>query len=116
MLLSSMSVSCFAADNAFKEIFEDAFYGGLAGTLVGGALLAFTHKPADHLDRLTYGAAAGVLVGATYGIVKSTKSLAEIDHGKVKFAMPTIIPDIQDTNAKGQTPIIVMAELFRGKF
>ena len=71
---------------------------------------------ADHLDRLTYGAAAGVLLGATYGVVKSTQSLAEMDNGKVKFALPTIIPDIQDTNAKGQTPIIVMAELFRGKF
>ena len=52
VLLTSMSVPCLATDNAFKEIFEDAFYGGLAGTLIGGALIAFTHKPADHLDRL----------------------------------------------------------------
>jgi hypothetical protein len=116
VLLSSMSAPCFAMDNAFKEIFEDAFYGGLAGTLVGGALMVFTHKPADHLDRLGYGAAGGVLVGATYGIVKSSRALAQIENGRVKFAIPTIIPDIQDTNSKGQTPIVFMAQLIRGKF
>ena len=116
VLLTSMSAPCLAMDNVFKEIFENAFYGGLAGTLVGGALVVFTHKPADHLDRIGYGAATGVLVGATYGIVKSSRALAQMENGRVKFAMPTIMPDIQDTNSKGQTPIVFMAELIRGKF
>ena len=116
IFITSWNAPCFAADSAFKEIFEDGFYGGLTGTLVGAAILAFTHKPGDHLDYLAYGAATGVFAGVTYGVVRSGKALAEVDNGKVKFAMPTIIPDIQDTNAKGQTPIIVMAELFRGKF
>ncbi|ABQ26428.1 hypothetical protein [Geotalea uraniireducens] len=116
VLLTSMTAPCFAAENAFKEIFEDSLYGGLAGTLIGTALIAFTRKPADHLDRIGYGAAAGVLLGAGYGLVKSTRSLAEMENGKVRFSMPTIIPDIQEPNSKGQTPIIVMAEFFRGKF
>lgn len=116
LLLVCWSGSCFAAENAFKEIFEDAFYGGLAGGLVGAAIMAFTKKPGDHLDIMGYGAAGGVLVGATVGLVKTTKSLVELENGKVKLAMPTIMPDIQDTNSKGQTPVVVMAELIRGKF
>ncbi len=116
VLLGSMTAPCFAAENELKEIFEDSLYGGLAGTLVGTALLAFTRKPADHLDRIAYGAAGGVLLGAGYGVVKSSRSMAEVENGKVRFSMPTIIPDIQETNSRGQTPIVVKAELLRGKF
>lgn len=116
LLIACWSSSCLAADNAFKDIFEDAFYGGLAGGLVGAAIMAFTKKPGDHLDMMGYGAAGGVLVGATYGLVKTTRSLVELDNGKVKLAMPTIMPDIQDTNSRGQTAVVVMAELIRGKF
>lgn len=67
MTLIFMATPCLAAENAFKEIFDDAFYGGLAGGLVGAALLAFTDKPSDHLNYIGYGAAGGVLVGADYG-------------------------------------------------
>ena len=59
-LFIAISTPSFAADSALKEIFEDGFYGGLTGTLVGAALLAFTSKPGDHLDYLGVGAAIGV--------------------------------------------------------
>ncbi|WP_243371327.1 hypothetical protein [Geotalea sp. SG265] len=117
------AVPSFAADdhktlerNPFKEIFTNSIYGGLAGTVVGGALLAFTRHPADHVDRLAYGAAAGALLGAGYGVVKATRSLMEVEDGKVKFAMPTIMPDIKETNSRGKTPVVVMAEFLRGTF
>jgi hypothetical protein len=123
VVLTTITVPSFAADdhktmerNPFKEIFTDSIYGGLAGTVVGGALLAFTRHPSDHVDRLAYGAAAGALLGAGYGVVKATRSLMEVEDGKVKFAMPTIMPDIKETNSKGQTPIVVMAEFLRGTF
>lgn len=115
-VLAGWCSSCLAAESAFKEIFEDAFYGGLTGTLVGAAVLAFTHKPKDHLDYMYYGAAGGVLVGASFGLVKNSRALAEFDNGKVRLAVPTIMPDIRDTNSKGQTPVVIMAELIRGKF
>ena len=106
----------FAGDNTFRDIFEDAFYGGAAGALVGAALLAFTKKPANHLDYMGYGAATGVLVGSAYGVVKSAKSLAEIDSGNIKFAMPTIIPDLSDSTDSRQTSITWRASLLRGTF
>jgi hypothetical protein len=117
VIIATMSTApCSAADNAFKTVYEDALYGGLAGALVGGALMAFTKKPSKHFDYIIYGAAGGVLVGAAYGMFSTTKSMAEIDNGKVKFAFPTIIPEFQEVNSKGQTAYLVKAELIRGKF
>ena len=105
-----------AGDNAFLEVFEDAFYGGAAGALVGAALLAFTRKPANHLDYMGYGAASGVLVGSAYAVVKSARSLAQIDNGIIRFAMPTVIPDFCDSPASRQTNITWRASLLRGTF
>ena len=116
MLLTVLTAPCYAAESAFKEIFQDAVYGGLTGALVGAAVMAFTHKPGDHLDYIGYGGAIGVLAGAAIGTVKSAKSLAELEHGKVQFAIPTIFPDFRDTNSKGQTALVFKAELFRGRF
>ncbi len=116
IFIASWNAPCFAADSAFKEIFEDGFYGGLTGTLVGAAILAFTHKPGNHLDYLAYGAATGVFAGVTYGVVKSGKALAEVDNGKVKFAMPTIMPDFPDDSVRGKNPLVITTELIRGKF
>lgn len=115
-MLTSWSVSCYASDNVFKDTFESAFYGGLVGALVGGALLAFPKKPKDHLDYIGYGAASGVLVGAGFGIIRSAKSLAEYENGKVKFAMPTIIPELRESAVTGQTAFAFNAQLIRGRF
>ena len=115
-LFFTASLPCFAADNALKEIFEDGIYGGLTGTLVGAAILALTHKPGNHLDYLAYGAAVGVIGGVSYGVAKSAKALAEVEDGKVKFAFPTIMPDFPDASVRGKNPVVVTAELIRGKF
>jgi len=116
VLLLFTATPCLAAENTFKSLFEDCLYGGLTGTLVGAAVMVFTKKPANHLDYMGYGAAGGVLVGAAYGVVTTARSLATVENGSVKFAFPTIVPEIGDTNSKGQTPIIATAEIIRGKF
>ena len=111
-----IATPCLAAENAFKTVFQDIFYGALSGALVGAAVLAFTDKPSSHLDYVVFGAAGGALVGATYGAVTTTRSLAELENGEVKFSMPTIIPEIREAHSKGQTTIIATAELIRGRF
>ncbi|TSK08881.1 MAG: hypothetical protein FPO08_06185 [Geobacter sp.] len=110
-----LATPCLAEENAMKIVFEDALYGGLAGSLVGAALMAFTNKPADHIQNIGIGAGVGVLVGASYGAFAATKSLAEYENGKVKFSMPTIRPEFREGNG-GQTNLCAMAELLRGKF
>jgi len=107
------SVPCRAAENVFKEVLTDSLYGGLSGTLVGAAVMAFAKRTGDHLDYMAYGAATGVLVGAAYGI---GRAVVEMDKGKVTLSVPTVIPDIQDSNSKGKTPVVFMAELLHGKF
>ena len=111
-----IATPCLAAENTFRSLWEDVCYGGLTGGLVGAAVLAFTKKPGTHLDYIGYGAAGGVLVGAGYGAVVTTRSLAELENGELKFSLPTIKPEFREANSKGQTSIIATAELFRGKF
>lgn len=115
-MLSSLSVPCSAEDTAFRDLFGNAMYGGLVGTLVGGALLVFTNTPSDHLDYLSIGAASGVLAGVAYTAVRPAKSLIAIENGNVKIALPAIIPDFQGSSAKGLTGMMLKAELISGSF
>jgi hypothetical protein len=108
-----IQVPCLAADTMFKEIAKDSLYGGIAGTLIGAATLAFTRKPGDHLEYMAYGAAAGLLGGATYGYF-SSRALMEVDNGTVKFAIPTVMPDVKDTSRT--TSVVVTTEIIKGKF
>jgi len=111
------SSSAFAVDeNVFRETFTSAFYGAAVGALVGGALLVFTHKPADHLDYMGFGAAAGVLAGTAYGVAKSSRSLASIDNGSIKIALPTIIPDLVESPVTKQMYVTWRADILRGTF
>ncbi|SNB45681.1 hypothetical protein [Geobacter sp. DSM 9736] len=115
-LISVTITPCRAADSALKEMFEDGIYGALTGALLGAAALAFTHKPGKHLDYIAVGGAVGAIGGVAYGVVKSTRALAEVEDGKVKFALPTIMPDFPDDSVRGKNPVVITAELIRGKF
>ena len=87
IILISMPVK--AAEREIKATFHDAFYGGLTGALVGAALLIFTDKPEDHLNYIAYGFGVGIIGGAAYGVIRSTRAMAEIDNGKVVLHIPT---------------------------
>jgi len=115
LLLAVWCTPCKAEDT-FEGIFRDAFYGGLVGGLVGTALLVFTDKPGDHLDYIGYGAAGGVLAGTAYGVAKTTRALAELENGKVKLAVPTVVPDYVRTGADGEREVVLKAEVLRGRF
>ena len=115
--LLGTSSSAFAVDeNAFRETFTSAFYGAAVGALVGGALLVFTRKPADHLDYMGFGAATGVLVGTAYGVARSTRSFASIENGSIRIGMPTIIPDLSESPVTKQMTVSWRADILRGTF
>lgn len=114
-MLGVTTTAC-ADDNVFRDTFQSAFYGGAVGALVGGAILVFTHKPADHLDYMGFGAAAGVLAGTAYGVGKATRALASIEKGSVKIALPTIIPDLVESPVTRQTTVSWRADILRGTF
>ncbi len=108
--------SALADENALRDTFQSAFYGGAVGALVGAALMAFTKKPADHLENIGIGAAAGVLAGTVYGVARSARTLASIDNGNIKITMPTITPDLVESPSSKQTIVAWRADLLRGTF
>ncbi|MDD2582015.1 MAG: hypothetical protein PHR66_08490 [Desulfuromonadaceae bacterium] len=114
--LLSTATSVFAADDVLKEVFTDSFYGAAIGGLVGGALMVFKSKPLDHLDFIAYGAASGVLAGTAYGLVKSARAFAEVENGRVRIALPTIMPELVSAPGTGRTTVAWKADLFRGTF
>ena len=119
MVLFFWAVPCSALESAFKETLQDALYGGVAGTLVGAAVMAFTKRMGSHLDYMGYGAAGGVLVGAVVGLATPTppsKSLAMVEKGKLHFTIPTVIPEFKDANSKGQSGYVINADMLGGKF
>lgn len=88
-----LSASAAKADDMVQEVLTDSLYGGVIGALLGGAVLLLADNPDDHLDYIAKGAGAGILLGATYGIVAHTTGFAigEVDeHGKFALKMPTI--------------------------
>jgi uncharacterized membrane protein YebE (DUF533 family) len=114
-LLITSATAC-AEENAFQETFKDAVYGGAVGTLVGLALTAFAKRPADHMDNLAYGAAGGILAGTAYGVTKSARALAELNNGKVRIAVPRIMPDVAESQSTHQTVVTWRADILRGTF
>jgi hypothetical protein len=116
IILIIWTAPCSAAESTFKEVFQDALYGGVAGTLIGAAVMAFSKRTGEHLDYMGYGAAGGALVGAAVGLTLIHRSLAELDKGKVKFAIPVIVPDFKDANARGASEVVINTELLSGKF
>lgn len=112
----STASSVFAADDTIREVFTDAFYGAAIGGLVGGAVMVFTDKPADHLKYIAYGAATGVIAGTAYGLAKSARAFAEVENGRVKWAFPTITPELIVSPDEKRTTVAWKADLIRGTF
>ncbi|MDD2319345.1 MAG: hypothetical protein PHO83_04760 [Geobacteraceae bacterium] len=110
------NLDSFAAEESMAaEIFTDAMIGGLAGGLVGAAMLALTRKPGQHLEYMAYGAAGGAVAGSAYGLFKAQTSLVQIKDDKISFDVPLIMPDVQEKGTRG-TNVTIMAELISGKF
>jgi hypothetical protein len=116
LLITGLSVPCSATETGVKNLFENSLYGGLAGTLVGAACLAFTHTPEDHLNYLYIGAASGVILGVVYSVAQESKSLVAVENGTVKIAMPTITPQLQRNGDKEPAALMLTAELISGRF
>jgi len=98
-MFSGTAPAFAAGDQALLETFQDSLYGVLIGGLIGGATVAFTKKPADHLINIGIGAGVGAIGGAAFGLTKALKTLVEIENGTTKFAMPTIVPEFVDSPA-----------------
>lgn len=109
-----------ADDIAFEKIMRNAAYGGVVGAMIGGALLVFVSKPRDHLEFISTGAAAGVLVGAGWGIYDSTSGnpYVMIEDGKVRtaFHAPKAIGGRASVADPGRRETVLAARLVGVRF
>src|SRR3569623_2971746 len=55
-------------ENTGREFIMSCTYGVMAGTLVGGASLAFTTQPSENLNRVARGASIGLYAGILLGL------------------------------------------------
>lgn len=116
LLMTVGTMPLHAAESSLKVIFEDSVYGGLIGSLLGAATLVFTDNSSEHVENIAYGAAIGVFAGAGYGIASSAnRAMVEYDNGKVRLAVPKVMPDIQESS-RGEMVLAVKADLLRGTF
>lgn len=116
LLITGLSVPCSATETGVKNLFENSLYGGLAGTLVGAAFLAFTNTPSDHLNYIYVGAASGVILGVAYSLAQESKALVAVENGSFKVALPTITPELQKIGDKGPFALMLKADLLSGRF
>jgi hypothetical protein len=78
--------SAFAFETEGDVIFRDALYGAAIGAILGGAIYLADD---DNIGaKLGIGVAVGTLGGLVFGVME-TRSFAEIEKDKIKFAFPT---------------------------
>jgi hypothetical protein len=109
-----------ADDIALKKIMRNGAYGGVVGAMIGGALLVFVNNRSDHLEFITTGAAAGVLVGVGWGIYDSSSSnpYVMIEDGKVhaSFSAPKVLARVPSPADRNRRETIVAANLLGVRF
>lgn len=104
MLLFIQPMNLHAADGTVREVFSDSFHGGLVGILVGGASMLLADKPSDHKDNLSTGAGIGIILGAVYGVAKTTNAFAEVHDGNLTVSVPTLHLEV-DATARKHLPL-----------
>jgi hypothetical protein len=84
----SVKSAVAADDKSLENIFRNAYYGGAIGGLLGTAIMIFSDRPADHFNYIAYGLAGGVIAGTFYGMAYPSRSLTDIEQGKLTLEFP----------------------------
>lgn len=100
-----------AADYEVQNVFEDALYGAGIGAVVGlGFALIGNQSAKNTVSYVLTGTGVGIIAGTAYGVYINTRAAAEIEDGKVRFALPTPKLDVQGRD------IALSADLVRARF
>lgn len=98
-----MPFSASAVDNTGREFMMSTTYGVLAGTLVGAASLAFTHKPGDNLNKVARGASLGLYAGILLGAY-------------VVYVVPSLESSEEEDPTVGKIPPFLLSPMFTAKY
>jgi O-antigen ligase len=97
----------FAFAQAGRIILEDILYGVAIGGLLGGAVYLLDQE--DFSKKLGIGVGVGAIGGFVFGVVEAG-SLAQVEDGEVKVALPAVLIEKRDEAT------VYSASLFKIKF
>lgn len=106
----------FAGEDVFDTTLKGTIYGGIIGTLIGAAAMAFTDKPEEHLAYLAYGAGGGIIAGAAVGVAISARAMVEIKDNKFSLNIPEIKTDIIKDKHDEKAEVVTRVCLLRYNF
>lgn len=87
-ILLTLSTASFAETRG-QIVFKDTIYGLLTGALIGAALMTVSDEPEDHFKYIGYGATAGAIAGAAFGVMEATE-MVEYKNGNLYVGLPTV--------------------------
>lgn len=115
----AFSSAAKAEEDTLHRTLTDALYGGIIGALLGGAALALTSHPGDHLSYIPTGAAIGVIAGTAWGVATSAgvvQSVGEVENNRLTFKVPTVNAYTVTDSRTQSRETVESVELFRYKF
>jgi len=113
-MLAFMPVQAHAGDYEVANVMDDAFYGAGLGGMVGLGLMLLSDKPTNNWNYLTRGVGFGIIAGAAFGVYRTSRSLAQMDNGEIKFGVPT--PQLAFQETPTGLDMMVSTDLFQGSF
>lgn len=84
-----------------REFMISVTYGTLAGALLGGASLAFTSSPGDHMSRIAKGASLGLYAGIALGIYVTKEPGENVEEEEDPQGAPLDSYNTQPLNSGG---------------
>jgi len=89
------------------DVLRSGLFGGLIGTMIGGAILLLISNAGDNLEVLGYGAGSGIILGTVYGLTQVHQNyFVELDQGTLSWNLPSV--KIQ--NGPGKKPAIFLTK------
>ncbi len=113
-LVTLSPMQATAGDYEVQNVMDDALYGGGIGAMVGLGLMLVSDAPTSNWNYLTRGAGYGIIIGAAYGIFRSSKALAQVEDGHIQLGMPS--PEFALQETPFGLDMIVKTDLIQGSF
>lgn len=103
-----------AGNNDVQNVLDDSLYGAGLGALVGLGAALVSSQPSNNWNYITRGAGVGIILGAGYGLFRTSKSFAEVEDGVIRLGMPS--PEFAFANTAQGLDLVMKTDLIRGSF
>lgn len=89
MALAVAPLQASAGNSEVQNVMDDALYGAGVGALVGLGVMLVSSTPSSNWNYVTQGAGVGIIGGAVFGLLRTSKAFAEVEDGVIHLGVPT---------------------------